>query len=267
MPEIVQVGYHQIPIYSEEEIQGIKKAGNIAAQTLDYLYEFVEAGVSTAKLDSLAQQFIESKGAISATIGYRGYQHASCISVNHVICHGIPNEKKKLKNGDILNIDITVIVDGYFGDTSRMYYVGTPPVKAQKLVETTFDAMWAAINIVKPEAYIGDIGGAIKDVAHKQRYSVVYDFVGHGIGTKFHHAPEIQHHADYGTGIKMMENMVFTIEPMINVGKPDSKVLADGWTAVTKDKSLSAQFEHTIVVRKDGFEVLTLSPKGLDKPF
>ncbi len=267
MAEIYHIDGMSIPLYSPKEIQGIAAASQLAAQVLDYITPFVQPGVTTLKLDALCHDFIKEHGAISATVGYGNppYPAASCISVNHVVCHGIPGNKI-LKDGDILNIDITVIKDGYFGDTSRMYYAGKPNIKAQKLVETTFDAMWAGIKQVKEDAHLGDIGAAICEIAHAAGYSVVYDFVGHGIGKSFHHDPQVLHIGKYGEGIKLKENMVFTIEPMINIGKAETKTLPDRWTAVTKDKSLSAQFEHTILVTKDGFKPLTLSPQGLDKP-
>ncbi len=268
MREIYRANGNEIPIYDEKEIAGIKRACQLASEVLDYIDPFVEVGVTTAKLNSLMDDFIRQNGAISATIGYGEppYPAASCISVNHVVCHGIPNDKK-LKDGDILNIDITVIVDGYFGDNSRMYYAGNPSIKAQRLVDTTFDCMWAGINQVKPGAHLGDIGAAIQELAESKRYSVVYEFVGHGIGTKFHHDPQVIHIGEYGQGVELKEGMVFTIEPMINVGKPETKVLrSDGWTVVTRDRSLSAQFEHTVLVTSDGVEVLTLSPKKLFRP-
>ncbi|MFV0432126.1 MAG: type I methionyl aminopeptidase [Alphaproteobacteria bacterium] len=267
MSEVYKSDGWEIPIYDDEEIAKIRKACQLASETLDYITPFVEVGITTAKLNDLMYQFIKDNGAISATIGYGEppYPAASCISLNHVVCHGIPSDKK-LKNGDILNIDMTVILDGYFGDTSRMFYAGTPSIKAQRLVETTFECMWAGINQVKPKAHLGDIGAAIQELAESHRYGVVRDFVGHGVGRTFHHDPQVFHFGQYGQGVELKEGMIFTIEPMINAGKPHTKILNDGWTAVTRDRSLSAQFEHTILVTKDGFEALTLSPKELHKP-
>lgn len=267
MSQIYNIDGMSIPLYNEAEIKGIAKACHLAACVLDHITPFVQPGITTFELDKICHDFIKDNGAISATVGYGNppYPAATCISVNHVVCHGIPGHKV-LKNGDILNIDVTVIKDGYFGDTSRMFYAGTPNIKAQRLVETTFDAMWAGIKQVKDGAHLGDIGAAIYEMAQERNYGVVYEFVGHGIGTKFHHDPQVLHIGEYGKGVVLKENMVFTIEPMINAGRPETKVLRDQWTAVTKDKSLSAQFEHTVLVTKDGFKALTLSPEGLDKP-
>lgn len=267
MTEFYYTDHMEIPLYDSKDIEGIRKACLLASQVLDHVTPFVQPGVTTKKLDQICHQFIKDHGAISATIGYGSppFPAASCISVNHVVCHGIPSEKK-LKDGDILNIDITVILDGYFGDTSRMFCAGKPNVKAQNLINTTFDAMWAGIHQVKDGAYLGDIGAAICEVAQEKRYGVVYEFVGHGIGTKFHHDPQVPHVGRFGEGIILKENMIFTIEPMINIGDAKTKILKDGWTAVTKDKSLSAQFEHTILVTQTGFEALTLSPQELHRP-
>lgn len=267
MSEIYKSGGWEIPIYNDAELSSIRKACRLASEVLDYIGPFVEVDITTARLEELILGFIEDNNAISATIGYGEppYPAASCISLNHVVCHGIPGEKK-LKNGDILNIDVTVIVDGYYGDNSRMYYAGTPSIKAQKLVDTTFECMWAGINQVKPGARLGDIGAAIQKLAESNRYSVVYEFVGHGVGKEFHHDPQVLHIGEYGQGVALKEGMVFTIEPMINAGKPHTKILGDGWTVVTRDRSLSAQFEHTVLVTKDGVEILTLSPKSLHRP-
>ncbi len=268
MKEIYKTHHMEIPIYDETEIEGIRKACRLTAECLDYITPFVKTGVTTAELNDKIHQFILDHNAISATIGYGHppFPAASCISLNHVVCHGIPGSKK-LKSSDILNIDVTLILNGYFGDSSRMYYADTPPIKAQNLVETTFDCMWAGINQVRPGAHLSDIGAAIQELAESKSYSVVEDFVGHGIGKEFHHAPQVLHFGSYGKGPKLKEGMIFTIEPMINAGKKETKILAsDGWTAVTRDRSLSAQFEHTVVVTKEGVEALTLSPKKWYKP-
>ena len=264
----------RIRIHRPEDFDGMRKAGRLAAQCLDMLAAQVKPGVATAHLDDLARELMFDHGAVPATIGYRGYRHASCISLNHVICHGIPSEKT-LKPGDILNIDVTPIVDGWHGDTSRMFYVGEPKVKARRLVETTYECMMAGIAAVRPGATLRDIGLAIQSHAEAQGFSVVRDFCGHGLGRVFHDAPNVVHYAEYHdrlTGVQrapatpLEPGMFFTIEPMINEGKPDVKLLKDGWTAVARDKSLSAQFEHSVAVTETGVEIFTKSPKGLDKP-
>lgn len=263
-----------IKLHRPEDFEGMRKAGRLAAQCLDMLCEHVRPGVSTQALDKLAYDFTLDHGAIPACIGYRGYRHTLCISPNHVICHGIPGPKA-LKNGDILNIDATVIVDGWHGDTSRMYFAGEPKVKARRLIETTFECLWKGIDVVKPGATLRDIGRAIQTHAETQGFSVVRDFCGHGLGRVFHDAPNVVHYAEYKdkySGVQrapdteLKPGMFFTIEPMINEGRPDVKVMKDGWTAVSRDKSLSAQFEHSLGVTEDGVEVFTGSPKGLDKP-
>ena len=255
----------QIKIHGPEGFAGMRAAGRLAAETLDMITPHVQPGVTTERLDELCHQFIADHGAIAAPLNYRGFPKSICTSVNHVVCHGIPGPKV-LEDGDCVNIDVTTIVDGWHGDTSRMFYVGKPKVKAEKLVDTTFEAMWEGINMVRPGARLGDIGQAIQNYAEARRYSVVRDFCGHGLGKVFHDAPNIMHFGRAGDGDVLHEGMFFTIEPMINAGKFDVKILADGWTAVTKDRSLSAQFEHSIGVTKDGFEVFTLSPAGLDRP-
>ena len=255
-----------IMIYTPEDYVGLRKAGKLAAEVLDMIAGHVKVGVSTLELDSLCHRMILEAGAIPACVGYKGYAHATCISLNEVVCHGIPSESRLLKDGDILNIDVTVIVDGYYGDNSRMYYAGTPPIKGKRLTEVTFECLWAGINVVKPGATFGDIGAAIQMHAHAAGYSVVRDFCGHGIGKVFHDNPSVMHFGTAGTGAVMEPGMVFTIEPMINAGKYDTKVLNDGWTAVTRDRSLSAQFEHTLGVTDDGFEIFTGSLKGFEKP-
>lgn len=248
-----------IQLYDKADFAGMHASGRLAAQTLDMIAEFVVPGVTTAELDSRIQDFVEAAGATSATIGYRGYQHASCISLNHVVCHGIPSDKR-IKDGDILNIDVTCILDGWFGDTSRMYAAGKLSRKAERLIDITHTSLMKGIEQVKPGNTFGDIGAAIQQFAERNRTSVVRDFCGHGLGRVFHSAPNVLHYGRKGTGAVLEPGMFFTIEPMLNLGRPDTKVLADDWTAVTKDKSLSAQFEHSIGVTETGCEVFTLSP-------
>ncbi len=250
-----------IRIHVAEDFAGMRKAGAVASQILDEVGPLVQPGVTTAELDAFIQRRVEELGSTSATIGYRGYQHASCISVNHVVCHGIPGPKV-LKDGDILNIDVTVIVDGWYGDTSRMYVAGSLGRKAERLIQVTHDALMLGIDAVKPGNTFGDIGHAIQSYVEAQRMSVVRDFCGHGLGTVFHAPPNVLHYGRAGTGPVLEEGMFFTIEPMVNLGRPETKVLADDWTAVTRDKSLSAQFEHSIGVTATGFEIFTLSPTG-----
>ncbi|MFN3526094.1 MAG: type I methionyl aminopeptidase [Paracoccus sp. (in: a-proteobacteria)] len=247
-----------IRIHMPGDFEGMRKAGRVAALILDEIGPRVQPGVSTGALDDFIRDRIAELGVTSATIGYRGYQHASCISVNHVVCHGIPGDKL-LQEGDILNIDVTVIVDGWFGDTSRMYVAGRAPIKAQRLLQVTHDALMKGIEAVRPGATFGDIGYAIQSYAEGHRMSVVRDFCGHGIGKVFHAAPNVLHFGRPGRGAVLEEGMFFTIEPMINLGRPETKVLADDWTAVTRDKSLSAQFEHSIGVTADGCEIFTPS--------
>lgn len=251
-----------IRLHSAEDFAGMMKAGNLVARCLDMIGPHVVPGVTTAELDQLIQAFVEDAGATSATIGYRGYQHASCISVNHVVCHGIPGPKR-MKEGDILNIDVTAIVDGWYGDTSRMYVAGRPSRKAERLIEVTHEALMRGIDAVKPGNTFGDIGHAIQSFAEGERCSVVRDFCGHGLGRVFHDAPNVLHYGRPGEGAVLRPGMFFTIEPMVNLGAPQTKTLSDGWTAVTRDKSLSAQFEHSIGVTEDGCDIFTLSPEGL----
>ncbi|MEZ5777547.1 MAG: type I methionyl aminopeptidase [Paracoccaceae bacterium] len=250
-----------IRIHEPADFAGMHAAGRLAADVLDDVAALVEPGVTTEALDAFIERRVTQAGARSATIGYRGYQHASCISVNHVVCHGIPGPKV-LKDGDILNIDVTVIVDGWYGDTSRMYVAGTMSRKAERLVEVTHDALMKGIEAVRPGNTFGDIGHAIQSYAEAQRMSVVRDFCGHGLGRVFHAPPNVLHYGRPGTGPRLEQGMFFTIEPMINLGRPETKVLADDWTAVTRDKSLSAQFEHSVGVTADGCEIFTLSPAG-----
>ncbi|GAA6197623.1 type I methionyl aminopeptidase [Pseudophaeobacter arcticus] len=254
-----------IRIYQEADFSGMHVAGKLAAQILDDITQHVFPGQTTGEIDRLITNMVEEAGAKSATIGYKGYQHASCISVNHVVCHGIPSDKK-LKDGDILNIDVTVIVDGWFGDTSRMFVAGKLSRKAERLIQVTHDSLMKGIEVVKPGNTFGDIGHAIQSYAESQRMSVVRDFCGHGLGLVFHAPPNVLHYGRPGTGPKLEEGMFFTIEPMINLGRPETKILADEWTAVTRDKSLSAQFEHSIGVTADGFDIFTLSPGGKFHP-
>ncbi len=254
-----------IRIYESADFEGMRKAGKLAAEILDALAPLVLVGQTTGELDRVITQMIDEAGAKSATIGYKGYQHASCISVNHVVCHGIPGGKV-LKDGDILNIDVTVIVNGWYGDTSRMYVAGKLSRKAERLIQVTHDALFKGIEAVRPGNTFGDIGHAIQSFVEAERMSVVRDFCGHGLGRVFHAPPNVLHYGRAGTGPMLEEGMFFTIEPMVNLGRPETKVLADDWTAVTRDKSLSAQFEHSVGVTADGYELFTLSPAGLFHP-
>lgn len=248
------------------DFEGMRKAGQLAASVLDMITPHVQVGVTTEKLDQLCRSYIEQNGAIPAPLDYKGFPKSICTSINHVICHGIP-EDRKLKEGDILNIDVTVILDGWHGDTSRMFLVGDKiPVKAKKLVEVTYECLMRGIEVIKPGATLGDIGHAIQTVAEANRFSVVRDFCGHGLGRVFHAPPSIVHAGNPGEGIVLEPGMFFTIEPMINAGKYECKILSDGWTAVTRDRSLSAQFEHSLMVTEQGFEIFTLSPKGFTQP-
>ena len=251
--------------HKPEDFDGMRKAGQLSVRALDMLVDHVKPGVTTQELDDLVREFYLDHGAAPATIFYRGYTKSSCTSINHVVCHGIPN-KKPLREGDIVNIDVTCVLDGWHGDTSRMFGVGEVKRKASRLVEVTYEAMMRGIEMVKPGNTFGDIGAAIQEYAESQRYSVVRDFCGHGLGRLFHDAPNVLHFGEYGTGPVIEEGMFFTIEPMLNIGKPGVKILNDGWTAVTRDKSLSAQFEHSVGVTKDGVEIFTKSPAGLDQP-
>ena len=254
-----------ISIYEAEDFAGMHAAGKLAATILDAMGALVFPGQTTGELDRVITQMVNDAGATSATIGYRGYEHASCISVNHVVCHGIPGDKV-LKDGDILNIDVTVIVDGWYGDTSRMYVAGKLPRKAERLIEVTHDPLMHGIEAVKPGNTFGDIGHAIQSFVESHRMSVVRDFCGHGLGRVFHAPPNVLHYGRPGTGAVLEPGMFFTIEPMVNLGRPETKTLADNWTAVTRDKSLSAQFEHSVGVTEDGCEIFTLSPSGRFHP-
>lgn len=255
-----------ITIHSEDEFEKMRKVGKLAAKILDHISLFVKTGITTNELDKICHQMILENGAVPACLGYKGYPKTICTSINHVVCHGIPSDIK-LKEGDILNIDITVIVDGYHGDTSRMYWVGDPSIKAKRLTEVTYKAMMLGIETVKPGAYFGDIGHAIQRFVEANGYSVVRDYCGHGIGKVFHAEPNVLHYGQKGTGPKIEKGMFFTVEPMVNAGKFHTKLnTQDGWTVTTRDRSLSAQFEHTIGVTDDGYEIFTLSPKNLNFP-
>jgi len=248
----------QITIKSVQEQQQMRVAGRLAADVLDMITAHVVPGVTTEELDRLCHDFIvHTQQAIPANVGYRGFPKTVCSSVNHVVCHGIPNDKR-LKSGDIINIDVTVIHDGFHGDTSRMYFVGKPPVQAERLVNTCFEAMWTGIRTVRPGTRLGDIGNAIQTLVEANNFSVVREYCGHGIGRVYHEDPQVLHYGEPGTGITLQAGMTFTIEPMINAGRRHVRLLPDGWTVVTKDHSLSAQWEHTVLVTADGFEVMTL---------
>ena len=254
-----------IKLHNADGYAGMRKAGRLAAACLDHITPMVVPGATTAAIDKAAFDFIVEHGAVPACYGYRGYGHATCTSINHVVCHGIPGDKP-LKDGDIVNIDVTAIVDGWHGDTSRMYPVGEISRKAERLINITYDCLMLGIDTVKPGATVGDIGHAIATYAHSQRCSVVEDFCGHGLGRLFHDSPNILHYGHPGEGEELREGMFFTIEPMINLGKPTVKILSDGWTAVTRDRKLTAQFEHSIGVTATGAEIFTLSPAGLHRP-
>jgi len=254
-----------IKLHGPEAFEGMRRAGRLAAEILDALVPFVQPGVTTGAIDDFVRQMTLDGGAIPATLGYRGYAHSCCTSINNVICHGIPGDKV-LRDGDIVNIDVTPLLDGWHGDSSRMYLVGDVPLKARRLVEVTYECLMLGIEQAKPGKRLGDIGAVIQRHAEAHRYGVVREFCGHGLGRLFHDAPEVVHAARAGTGPELVPGMFFTIEPMINLGKPGVKMLDDGWTAVTRDRSLSAQFEHSIGITEDGCEIFTLSPTGLHKP-
>ena len=248
-----------------EKFEKMRAAGNLAARTLDMLTDYIEPGISTNKLDNLGYEFIKDHGAYSAPQFYRGFKKSLCTSLNHVVCHGIPSDRV-LNEGDAINIDVTAILDHHYGDTSRMYTVGEVPVKCKNLIDATYDSMMKAISIIKSGIHLGDIGETIQTYVEKKGFSVVRDFCGHGIGKTFHESPNVLHYGKKGDGIKLQSGMIFTVEPMINEGTYNTKMLKDGWTAVTKDKSLSAQFEHTVGVTDDGFEIFTKSKKKYDQP-
>ena len=254
-----------IKLHGPEGFEGMRKAGRLAAEILDAMAALVRPGVSTEEIDRVVREMTLDGGAVPATLGYRGYTHSCCISINHVVCHGIPSPKT-VRDGDVVNIDVTPLLDGWHGDSSRMYLVGDVPLKARRLVEVTHECLTLGIEKARPGARLGDIGAAIQAHAEAHRYGVVRDFCGHGLGRLFHDAPEVVHAARAGTGPELRAGMFLTIEPMINLGKAGVKLLSDGWTAVTRDKSLSAQFEHSIGITEDGCEIFTLSPQGLHKP-
>jgi len=259
-------GENEAEIHGEEGFEAMRKAGRLAAELLDYITPFVVPGARTGDLDDMCEKFTRERGAVSAPLGYRGYPKSTCISINHVVCHGIPGDKK-LEEGDIVNIDVTPKLNGWYGDTSRMFIVGDKvSVKARRLVDVTYECLMLGIDAVKPGATLGDIGYAIQKHAESFGFSVVRDFCGHGTGRVFHCLPSVLHYGSPGEGSVLEKGMIFTIEPMINIGKYDTKVLSDGWTAVTKDKSLSAQFEHTVGVTDNGVEIFTASPKGWHRP-
>ncbi|OYU62499.1 MAG: type I methionyl aminopeptidase [Bradyrhizobium sp. PARBB1] len=261
-----------IRIYEDADFAGMRAAGRAAAEILDQVSPLMQIGVTTGEIDAFIRDEVERRGLVSATIGYRGYQHASCISVNHVVCHGIPGSKipgrssDALVAGDIVNVDVTVVVDGWFGDSSRMYAVGTLKPFALRLVNVTYEALMRGIAAVKPGNTFGDIGHAIQTHVEAARMSVVRDFCGHGLGRVFHAPPNVLHYGRAGTGAVLEEGMFFTIEPMVNLGRPETKTLSDDWTAITRDKSLSAQFEHSVGVTATGCEIFTLSPAGKFHP-
>ncbi len=254
-----------VEIHGPEAFAAMRKSCRLTAEMLDYITPFVQPGITTGEIDQICHDFHKAHNAIPGPLNYRGYPKSICTSVNHVVCHGIPGDRV-LKDGDIINIDVSPIVDGWFGDSSRMYFVGDVKIKARKLVEVTYEAMMRGIRAVKPGATLGDVGYAIQSYAEGQRFSVVRDFCGHGIGRVFHQSPNVMHFGEPGEGMILEAGMIFTIEPMINAGRYETKILEDGWTAVTRDKSLSAQFEHTIGVTETGVEIFTLSPKGYTCP-
>ena len=264
--EAARKAHFSVALHDASDFDGMRRAGRLAAEVLDLLVPLVKPGVTTEALDKVAYDYVVSHGATPACLGYRGYRHTVCTSINHVVCHGIPNDKP-LRDGDIVNIDVTVILDGWHGDTSRMYPVGEAKLKSQRLMDITYESMMRGIAVVKPGATTGDIGHAIQSYAEGQeRCAVVRDFCGHGLGRIFHALPNVVHYGKPGHGTVLRPGMFFTIEPMINLGAYGVKVLNDGWTAVTRDRSLSAQFEHSVGVTDNGVEIFTRSPKGWDKP-
>ena len=273
MTEYIEVGpedraearSNTIKLHGADGFAGMRAAGRLAAEILDALVPLVVPGVTTQDIDDVVYRMSTGAGGVPATLGYRGYTKSCCTSINHVVCHGIPSDKV-LKDGDIVNIDVTPLLDGWHGDTSRMYLVGDVPLKARKLVEVTYECLMLGLEQARPGNRLGDISHAIQTHAEKHRYGVVRDFCGHGVGRLFHDSPEVVHAGRPGTGPELKPGMFFTVEPMINIGRADCKMLDDGWTAVTRDRSLSAQFEHSIGITENGHEVFTRSPKGLDKP-
>jgi methionyl aminopeptidase len=260
-----EVEGRRIIIHAEDDFEGMRRAGRLAAATLDMITPYVRAGVTTGELDRIIHDYTEANGAIPATLNYRGYPKSSCISINHVVCHGIPGERR-LQPGDILNIDVTSILDGWFGDSSRMYTVGPLSRRAEMIVDVTYEALMRGVEAIRPGATLGDIGHAIQHFVEQRRFSVVRDFCGHGIGRTFHAPPNILHFGKPAEGPELRAGMFFTVEPMVNAGRPEVKILDDGWTAVTRDRSLSAQFEHMVGVTETGCEIFTISPEGLHRP-
>ena len=254
-----------IKLHGPEAFEGMRRAGRLAAEILDALAPHVVPGVTTQELDEIVYRLTLEGGGVPATLGYRGYTHSCCISINHVVCHGIPGDRQ-LKDGDIVNIDVTPIVDGWHGDTSRMFFVGDVALKARKLVDVTYECLMLGLDQAKAGNHLGDVANAIQRHAESHRYSVVRDFCGHGVGRLFHDSPEVVHAGRPGSGPELRPGMIFTVEPMINIGRADVKVLDDGWTAVTRDSSLSAQFEHSIGITDSGCEIFTKSPGGFDRP-
>jgi methionyl aminopeptidase len=263
--EIATIRTSAIKLHGEEGFAGMRKAGRLAAEILDAIVPLVQPGKVTSEIDDFIRNMMLEAGAVPATLGYHGYQYSCCISLNNVICHGMPGDKV-LREGDILNIDVTPLVDGWHGDTSRMYLVGDVPIKARRLVDVTYECLMLGIEQARPGNTLGDVGYAIQTHAEKHRYGVVRDFCGHGLGRVFHDAPEVVHVGRPGTGPELRPGMIFTIEPMINAGKPGVRLLDDGWTAVTRDRTLSAQFEHSIGITQTGCEIFTKSAKGMDRP-
>jgi methionyl aminopeptidase len=254
-----------IRLYGPDAFAGMHRAGRLAAAALDAIVPHMVPGVTTAEIDRIVYQVMRDGGAVPATLGYRGYTHSTCISINHVVCHGIPSEKT-LKPGDIVNVDVTALLDGWHGDTSRMYLVGDVPLRARRLVDVAYECLMLGVGQARPGNHMGDVAHAIQRHAEGHRYGVVRDFCGHGVGRLFHDAPEVVHVGRPGTGPELKPGMIFTIEPMINIGRPDVKLLDDGWTAVTRDRSLSAQFEHSVGITEDGCEVFTISPADMHQP-
>ena len=254
-----------IKLHGPEGFAGMRRAGKLTAEALDLVHEMIAPGVTTEAIDNAVFEFAMDNGALPATLMYRGYRKSTCISINHVVCHGIPNDKP-LREGDIVNVDVTLIVDGWHGDSSRMYAIGEIPRRAERLVEVTYESMMRGIAAIRSGAHVGDIGAAIQEFVEPFHMSVVRDFCGHGLGQLFHDEPNVVHVGRRGEGPELLPGMIFTVEPMINLGRPHVKVLSDGWTAVTRDRSLSAQFEHSVGVTDSGVEIFTLSPKGYHKP-
>ena len=260
-----EVDGRRIIIHAQDDFEGMRRAGRLAAATLDMITPHVRAGVTTGELDRIIHDYTEASGAIPATLNYRGYPKSSCISINHVVCHGIPGERR-LQPGDILNIDVTSILDGWYGDSSRMYTVGPLSRRAEMIVDVTYEALMRGLELIRPGNTLGDVGHAIQQFVEQRRFSVVRDFCGHGIGRTFHAPPNILHFGKPGEGPEIRPGMFFTVEPMVNAGRPEVKILDDGWTAVTRDRSLSAQFEHMVGVSETGCEIFTVSPEGLHRP-